>query len=60
MEQGINNTAYIHNLTLYLNKLGYFSNITPHLVKKSYKDSERELEYIFNYRLTLYTFTSLC
>ena len=59
IEQGINNTAYIHNLTLYFNKLGYCSNITPHLVKKSDKDSEKELEDRFNYRLTLYTFTSL-
>ena len=40
-------------------KLGYCSNITPHLVKKSDKDSARELEDRFNYRLTLYTFTSL-
>lgn len=59
IEQGINNTAYIHSLTLYFYKLGYCSNITPHLVKKSDKDSARELEDRFNYRLTLYTFTSL-
>lgn len=59
IEQGINNAAYIHILTLYLNKLGYCSNITPHLVKKSDKDNARELEDRFNYRLTLYSFTSL-
>lgn len=59
IEQGINNAAYIHSLTLYLNKLGYCSNITPHLVKKSDKDHARELEDRVNYRLTLYSFTSL-
>lgn len=59
IEQGINNTAYIHSLTLYFYKLGYCSNITPHLVKKYDKDSAIKLEYRFNYRLTLYTFTSL-
>lgn len=59
IEQGINNTAYIHNLTLYFYKLGYCSNITPNLVKKLDKGSARGLEDRFNYRLTLYTFTSL-
>ena len=59
IEQGINNTAYIHNLTLYFYKSGYCSNITPHLVKKSDKKSPIELQDRFNYRLTLYTFTSL-
>jgi len=56
LEQGINNTAYIHNLTLYFNKLGYCSNITPILVKKQDKE---KIEDRFNYRLTLFTFTSL-
>ena len=59
VEQGINNVAYIHSLTLYFNKLGYCSNITPRLVKKSDTGSARDLEDRFNYRLTLYTFTSL-
>ena len=56
IEQGINNSAYIHNLTLYFNKIGYCSNITPVLVKKyDKKDSINR----FNYRLSLFTFTSL-
>ena len=59
IEQGINNTAYIHSLTLYFYKQGYCSNITPRLVKKSDKGNAKELEDRFNYRLTLYTFTSL-
>lgn len=54
IEQGINNSAYIHSLTLFLNNKGYCSNITPVLVKKVYQN-----ERWFNYRLTLFTFTSL-
>lgn len=57
IEQGISNTAYIHSLTLYLNKLGYCSNITPSLVRKQY--NLNKIEDTFNYRLSLYTFTSL-
>ena len=56
LEQGINNSAYIHSLTLYFNQLGYCSNITPTLVKKQDKN---RIEDRFNYRLTLFTFTSL-
>lgn len=39
IEQGLENTAYIHNLTIYLNKKGYCSNVTPppKLVKKQQK-----------------------
>ena len=55
IEQSINNAAYIHNLTLYFNSKGYCSNITPKLVKKELKDKK----YWFNYRLTLFSFTSL-
>jgi hypothetical protein len=33
IEQGINNSAYIHNLTIYFNQLGYCSTVTPTLVK---------------------------
>lgn len=60
IEQGINNAAYIHNLTLYFNKMGYCSNVTPTLVKKyhKYNIGERSEE-IFNYRLSLHTFSSL-
>lgn len=56
LEQGISNSAYIHNLTLFFNKLGYCSNITPVLVKKQDKEKTEDR---FNYRLTLFTFTSL-
>ena len=58
IEQGINNSAYIHNLTLYFNQIGYCSTVTPILVKKSENSNER-IEKRFNYRLTLFTFTSL-
>ena len=57
IEQNIVNSAYIHNLTLYFNKQGYCSNITPILVKKQYAE---KIEHKFNYRLTLFTFSSLC
>lgn len=43
IEQGIKNTAYIHSFTLYFYKLGYCSNITPHLVNESYKDSAKRV-----------------
>lgn len=56
IEQGISNTAYIHSLTLYFHKLGYCSNITPILVKKNDKE---KIEERFNYKLTLFSFTSL-
>lgn len=55
IEQGLNNTAYIHHLTTYLNERGYCSNVTPVLVKKQLKGKENW----FNYRLTLFSFTSL-
>ena len=63
IEQGIVNSAYIHNLTLYFNKQGYCTNsvdrlstdfgtnITPNLVKKQYAD---KIEHRFNYRLTFW------
>lgn len=56
IEQSLNNTAYIHSLTLYLNEMGYCSNITPVLVKK---DDKGDIRNRFNYSLTLFTFTSL-
>lgn len=34
IEQGINNAAYIHNLTLYFNMQVYCSNVTPCLLNK--------------------------
>ncbi len=35
IEQGIKNSAYIHHLNLLLYDMGYCSNVTPYLVKKS-------------------------
>ena len=61
IEQAINNTAYIHHLTLLFNELGYCSNITPTLVKKSEAITDKGLDNTitrFNYRLCLFTFTS--
>jgi ubiquinol-cytochrome c reductase cytochrome b subunit len=62
LEQCINNSAYIHHLSLLLYELGYCSNITPFLVKKSESltDVKRsnKPETRFNYRLTLFTFTN--
>lgn len=61
IEQAINNTAYIHHLTLLFNELGYCSNITPTLVKKSEAIMDKRLDNTvtrFNYRLSLFTFTS--
>ena len=61
IEQAINNTAYIHHLTLLFNELGYCSNITPTLVKKSEAIIDKRLDNTvtrFNYRLCLFTFTS--
>ena len=54
IEQSISNTAYIHFLSLFFYNLGYCSRPTPTLVKKS----DVVLENRFNYRLTLFTFTS--
>ncbi len=62
IEQAISNAAYIHHLTLLFNELGYCSSITPSLVKKSEalidKTTDKAVER-FNYRLSLFTFTSL-
>ena len=62
IEQGVRNSAYIHDLTIILHELGYCSNVTPKLVvkseasvdKRSYPTSTR-----YNYRLTTYSFTNL-
>lgn len=61
LEQGINNSAYIHHLNLLLYNLGYCSSITPKLVVKSESIEDKRLnksEIWFNYRLTLFTFTN--
>jgi len=57
IEQSIINSAYIHYLTEYFYKLGYCARPVPQLIKKT--DKNREEEQRFNYRLTLFTFTSL-
>lgn len=54
VEQSISNSAYIHHLTLYFYNLGYCSNPVPVLVKKQHLN----IENTFNYRLTLFTFSS--
>lgn len=54
IEQGVVNVAYIHHLTTYFFERGYTSYILPKVVKKTMKGSEPW----FNYRLTLYTFSS--
>jgi ubiquinol-cytochrome c reductase cytochrome b subunit len=63
VEQSISNSAYIHNLTNLFFNWGYSSYIIPKLVKKSdiklNNGSSLDLPLRFNYRLTLYTFSSL-
>ena len=54
IEQGIENSGYIHYLTNYFHRKGYCSYIVPKLVGKKTKDKNW-----FNYRLTLYTYSSL-
>lgn len=63
LEQSINNSAYIHSLNLNLYNLGYCASFVPKLVKKSESKlllrsrSDNTVDR-FNYRLTLFTFTS--
>ena len=64
IEQSINNSAYIHHLTNLFNNWGYCSYIVPKLVKKS--ESKNQNSNLlnnkndrFNYRVTLFTFSSL-
>ena len=54
IEQSISNTAYIHYLTLLFYNLGYCARPLPTLVEKS----DIIIENRFNYRLSLFTFTS--
>jgi len=55
IEQAVSNSAYIHHLTYLLYNLGYSSYLIPKLIKK---DEKVEINR-FNYRLSLYTFSSL-
>ena len=60
IEQSIINSAYIHYLTLYFYNLGYCARPVPVLVTKTHKNTASGFkEKTFNYRLTLFTFTSL-
>ena len=60
LEQSIINSAYIHYLTLYFYNLGYCARPVPVLVTKTHKNTCSGFkEKTFNYRLTLFTFTSL-
>jgi hypothetical protein len=60
LEQSIINSAYIHYLTLYFYNLGYCARPVPILVTKTNKNTLSGFkEKSFNYRLTLFTFTSL-
>jgi ubiquinol-cytochrome c reductase cytochrome b subunit len=54
IEQSISNSAYIHHITLLFYKLGYCARPIPTLIKKSDKIRENR----FNYKLSLFTFTS--
>lgn len=54
IEQSISNAAYIHYLTLYFYNLGYCARPIPVLVKKT----DKIIENRFNYRLTLFSFTT--
>lgn len=55
IEQSISNTAYIHYLTLLFYNLGYCPRPVPTLIVKSDSIVEKR----FNYKLTLFTFSSL-
>ena len=64
IEQSIYNSAYIHHLTNLFNNWGYSSYLVPKLVKKPKAKNNKQLNHLsmdrwFNYRLTLYTFSSL-
>lgn len=62
IEQSVTNSAYIHELNLLLFELGYCSYFVPKLVKKSEGVNDKRSDSSvtrFNYRLTLFTFTSL-
>ena len=62
IEQGVKNSAYIHNLNIILYELGYCSNVTPKLIVKSESNNDKRLDPTiirFNYRLTTFSFTNL-
>lgn len=55
IEQGIVNSAYIHYLTMEFYNLGYCPRPVPTLITKYHKLTDNS----FNYKLNLFTFTSL-
>lgn len=62
IEQSVKNSAYIHNLSLFLFEYGYCSSFVPKLVKKSEGINDKRTDKSvqrFNYRLTLFTYTNL-
>jgi len=62
VEQGISNSAYIHHLTDIFHNWGYSSFLVPKLIKKSESINDKRLNKSvirFNYRLSLFTFSSL-
>jgi len=62
IEQSTKNSSYIHHLTTLFNDCGYCSYVVPKLVKKSESRDcvlLNEAKNRFNYRLTLFTFSSL-
>lgn len=61
LEQSVKNSAYIHSVNILLFEWGYCSELRPKLVKKSEGTFDKRLDTSvtrFNYRLTLFTFTS--
>jgi len=62
IEQAVSNTAYIHQLALYLYERGYCASFLPKLVKKSEGMLDKRADTTvnrFNFRLTLFTYSNL-
>jgi ubiquinol-cytochrome c reductase cytochrome b subunit len=62
IEQSVSNSAYIHHLTSLFFNWGYSSYIIPKLIKKNESLFDKRLDKTidrYNYRLTLFTFSSL-
>lgn len=62
IEQGIKISAYLNFLNVRLFELGYCSSVTPKLLVKSESKNDKRLDTSinrFNYRLTIFSFTSL-
>jgi hypothetical protein len=61
VEQSVSNAAYIHHLTNLFYNWGYTSYIIPKCIKKTESGNDKRSDlciHRFNYRLTLYTFSS--